>query len=146
MARTNAMGLRRDPQPPIPIVMPLRSFATASSRVVRLSATMRRSSSLFAIALLYSSSPASLFFALRGTGERVAVLGGLPGQVELEGKALLHAVTGVDPLHVDQVQRLLGRADDASVLSGDVARHPQGGFVEFLARHHLVHRTEVVQG
>src|SRR5271163_2794342 len=101
MARTNAMGLRRDPQPPIPIVMPLRSCATASSRVVRLSLTL---------------------FALRGTGECVAVLVGHPGQVELEGKALLHAVTGVDPLHVDQVQRLLGRADDASVLGGDVAR------------------------
>ena len=36
MARTRAMGLRRDPQPPIPIVMPSRSSATTSSGVIRL--------------------------------------------------------------------------------------------------------------
>ena len=33
MARTSAMGLRRDPQPPIPIVIPSRSSATTSSGV-----------------------------------------------------------------------------------------------------------------
>ena len=38
MARTTAMGLRREPQPPMPIVMPERSSPTMSSTVVRLSA------------------------------------------------------------------------------------------------------------
>src|SRR4051812_48621610 len=37
MARTIAMGLRREPQPPIPIVMPSRSSPTISSIVTRLS-------------------------------------------------------------------------------------------------------------
>src|ERR1700731_2239185 len=151
MARTNAIGLRRDPQPPMPIVIPLRSCATASSRVVLLSGTMRRSppqaggtptSSL----LLSSSSPAALLLALRRTGKRVAVLVGNPGEIEFEGKALLHAVTGVDALDVDEVQRLLGRADNPGVLGSNVARHPQRGFVELLPRHHLMHRAEVVQG
>ena len=39
MARTTAMGLRRDPQPPMPMVMPERSSPTMSSMVVRLSPT-----------------------------------------------------------------------------------------------------------
>ena len=38
MARTTAMGLRREPQPPMPIVMPERSSPTMSSTVMRLSA------------------------------------------------------------------------------------------------------------
>ena len=38
MARTTAMGLRREPQPPMPMVMPERSSPTMSSTVVRLSA------------------------------------------------------------------------------------------------------------
>ena len=38
MARTTAMGLRREPQPPMPRVMPERSSATISSTVVVLSA------------------------------------------------------------------------------------------------------------
>ncbi|CAM5707349.1 hypothetical protein SMICM304S_07543 [Streptomyces microflavus] len=33
-ARTRAMGLRRDPQPPMPIVMPLCSRAATSSGVM----------------------------------------------------------------------------------------------------------------
>jgi hypothetical protein len=37
ISRTTAIGLRREPQPPIPIVMPSRSSATASAREVRLS-------------------------------------------------------------------------------------------------------------
>ena len=37
MARTMDMGLRREPQPPIPIVIPSRSSATTSSSVRRLS-------------------------------------------------------------------------------------------------------------
>jgi len=41
IARTIDIGLRRDPQPPMPIVMPSRSSATTSSSVQRLS-VMRR--------------------------------------------------------------------------------------------------------
>jgi hypothetical protein len=37
MARTMAIGLRRDPQPPMPIVMPSCSSPTISSIVTRLS-------------------------------------------------------------------------------------------------------------
>ncbi|SKV80863.1 Uncharacterised protein [Mycobacteroides abscessus subsp. abscessus] len=37
IARTKAIGLRREPQPPRPMVIPLRSSATTSSSVVRLS-------------------------------------------------------------------------------------------------------------
>ena len=39
IARTMLIGLRRDPQPPMPIVMPSRSSATTSSSVIRLSLT-----------------------------------------------------------------------------------------------------------
>ncbi len=74
------------------------------------------------------------------------MLVGHAGQVEFEGKPLLHAVTGVDLLHVDQVQRLLGRTDHPGVLARDVASDPQGGLVEVVSRHHLVHRPEMVQG
>ena len=37
MARTSDMGLRREAQPPMPMVMPLRSSPTTSSSVIRLS-------------------------------------------------------------------------------------------------------------
>src|SRR5665213_1121959 len=37
IALTAAMGLRRDPHPPMPMVMPLVSSPTSSSRVARLS-------------------------------------------------------------------------------------------------------------
>ena len=37
MARTKAIGLRRDPQPAIPMVMPSESSDTTSSMVMRLS-------------------------------------------------------------------------------------------------------------
>ena len=43
-ARTIAIGLRRDPQPPIPTVMPSRTRATTSSIVTRLSGTGTRCS------------------------------------------------------------------------------------------------------
>ncbi len=33
-ARTSAIGLRREPQPPMPIVMPLSSAATTSSTCI----------------------------------------------------------------------------------------------------------------
>src|SRR3954447_25359717 len=38
-ARTRAIGLRRDPHPPMPTVMPSRTSLTASSMVTRLSGT-----------------------------------------------------------------------------------------------------------
>src|SRR5262249_34454037 len=38
-ARTNAIGLRREPHPPMPTVMPSRTSATMSSIVTRLSGT-----------------------------------------------------------------------------------------------------------
>lgn len=37
ISRTRAMGLRRDPHPPMPIVIPLSMVATASSMLNRLS-------------------------------------------------------------------------------------------------------------
>ena len=40
MARTMLIGLRREPQPPMPMVMPSRSSATTSSSDMRLSVTM----------------------------------------------------------------------------------------------------------
>ena len=40
MARTMLIGLRRDPHPPIPMVMPSRNSATTSSSVIRLSTTL----------------------------------------------------------------------------------------------------------
>src|ERR1700741_977600 len=99
MARTKAMGLRREPQPPMPIVMPLRNCATASSSVVRLSGIMRRSSSSLRPPQAGGTPSASSRLWL--LHKRVAVLVGNPGEVELERKALLHTVTRVDPLHVD---------------------------------------------
>ena len=39
MARTSDIGFRRDPQPPMPSVIPLRSSPMTSSSVIRLSAT-----------------------------------------------------------------------------------------------------------
>ena len=36
-SRTSDMGLRREPHPPMPMVMPLRSSDTTSASVVRLS-------------------------------------------------------------------------------------------------------------
>src|SRR5664280_3809496 len=42
MARTAAIGLRRDPQPPIPMVIPLRNSPIRSSSDSRLSAMSRR--------------------------------------------------------------------------------------------------------
>ena len=41
MARTSAIGLRRGPQPPMPMVMPSWSSATTSSMVIRLSRVYR---------------------------------------------------------------------------------------------------------
>jgi hypothetical protein len=70
---------------------------------------------------------------------------GHTGKIQLERKSLLHAVTRVDPLHVDEVQRLLGRPDHPRVLRGDIAGHPQRRLVELISRHYLMHGPEVVQ-
>ena len=42
IARTSDIGLRREPQPPMPIVIPDRSRATTSSSDIRLSAKTSR--------------------------------------------------------------------------------------------------------
>src|SRR5437660_1382972 len=95
MARTSDMGLRRDAQPPIPIVIPSWSEATASSSVHRLSATL----------LLREVG------CLARLHERIAGLVGDARQVELEGETLLVAVAALDVHRVDPVERLLGRPD-----------------------------------
>src|SRR5205823_14027308 len=87
MARTSDMGLRREPHPPMPTVIPSVSSATTSSSVVRLSATL---------------SAAAL------VDERLPGLVGDVRQVELEGEALLEAVAALHVHGVDAVQRLLG--------------------------------------
>src|SRR5690242_13896558 len=115
-----AIGLRREPQPPMPIVMPLSTPATASSSVVRLSVT---------ISPLASLVPAESLVPLVRARERVPVFVRDTGEVELEGEPLLHPVAGGHGLHVDEVQRLFGRADHPGVLRRDVARHPKGRLV-----------------
>src|SRR6185295_13078717 len=100
--RTTDIGLRREPHPPIPTVMPERSSATASSSVQRLSFTSRR----------------RVGAALGDEG--VAVLVGDAGQVELEREALLVAVRPLDVPQVDAVQALLRSADHGGGLGGDL--------------------------
>src|SRR5580700_11016832 len=107
MARTTAMGLRRDPQPPMPMVMPERSSPTMSSMVVRLSPT--------------ASSPRSR----RGVGvalldEGGPLLVGHAAHVQLVGEALLEAVAALDVDRIDPVERLLGPPNDGGALLGDV--------------------------
>src|SRR5580700_11823729 len=103
MARTTAIGLRREPQPPIPMVMPERSSPTMSSTVVRLSA-IRRS-------LAHSGySPGGVGVALLDEGGPLLV--GHAAHVELVREALLEAVALLDVDRVDAVERLLGPADD----------------------------------
>ena len=41
MARTNDIGFRRDPQPPIPMVIPERSSPITSASVIVLSGMLR---------------------------------------------------------------------------------------------------------
>src|SRR5580700_6544432 len=96
MARTTAMGLRREPQPPIPMVMPERSSLTMSSTVVRLS-DIRPSRRGVGVALLDEGGP---------------LLVGHAAHVQLVGEALLVAVAALDVDRVDAVERLLGPADD----------------------------------
>src|SRR6476659_9304538 len=94
MARTMLIGLRREPHPPIPMVMPSRNSATTSSSVMRLSATL----------LLFRRVGVAL------VDERVAQLVGDAGEIELEREALLEPIGALDIPQVDAVEALLGRA------------------------------------
>src|SRR5690348_5570843 len=96
MARTSAIGLRRDPQPPIPIVMPERSSPATSSGLMT---AMR--------------SPLPVDERLAG-GVRYAA------EVEFEGESLFVPVGALDVDRIDAVQRLLGQPDDRRVLGGDL--------------------------
>src|SRR5437764_10862647 len=98
------IGLRREPHPPMPIVIPSRSSATTSASVVLLSATSVR--------LLDEGVPSPVALA---------------GQVELEGEALLEAVAALHVDGVDAVERLLGRPDHRRALLGDGPSHLEGG-------------------
>src|SRR5258708_1838277 len=104
MARTTAMGLRREPQPPIPTVMPERSSPTMSSMVVRLSLTGNSLGGV-GVALLDEGGP---------------LLVGHAAHVELVRETLLEAVAALHVDGVDAVERLLGPADDGRALGGDV--------------------------
>src|SRR4051812_32666922 len=90
-ARTRLIGLRREPQPPMPTVIPSRSSPTISSIDIRLSGI-----ALPLVALV---------------DEGVAGLVGGTAQVELEREALLVAVGPAHVDRVDAVERLLGRPD-----------------------------------
>src|SRR5690348_15845104 len=103
MARTSAIGLRRDPQPPIPTVMPERSSPATSSAL----RTVTR-------------SPVPV-------DERLAGRVGDPGEVELEGAPLLVPVGALDVDRVDAVQRLLSQPGGGWVLGGVLARQGDPG-------------------
>src|SRR5258708_7813863 len=111
MARTTAMGLRREPQPPIPTVMPERSSPTMSSMVVRLSA-------IRACSLRRVGSRGGVGVALLDEGGPLFV--GHAAHVEFVGEALLEAVAALHVDGVDAVERLLGPADDGRALGGDL--------------------------
>ena len=119
--------MRRDPQPPMPIVMPL---SIADDGFVE-------GGPLVGHALLLDP--------LAVPDERVAVFICHAGQVQFERKALLHPVTGVHLLHIDEIQGLLGGPDHPGVLGGNVARDPKRGVIQVSAWHYFVHRPEVVQ-
>src|SRR5262245_37381442 len=106
IARTIAIGLRLEPQTPIPIVIPSRNISTASSIVARLSVLTGGSCSLVERrrALL---------------DERGARLVGCAGHVQLVGKALLVSVRALDVDRVDPVQRFLRAPDDRRRLLDD---------------------------
>src|ERR1700722_10294716 len=125
MARTTAMGLRREPQPPMPRVMPERSSPTMSSTVVRLS-DIRPSRRGVGVALLDEGGP---------------LLVGHPAHMELVGEALLEAIAALDVDGVDAVERLLGPPDDGRALGGDLARQLERGRTEAVRRHHRCDRA-----
>ena len=120
IARTSAIGLRRGPQPPMPMVMPSSSSATTSSMVIRL-----------------SRGPLLTCSALSVPANVVAQLVADARQVELEGEALLEPVALVDVDRVDAVERLLGGPDHPGVLGGDLAGDRERGVVELVAGDHL---------
>src|ERR1017187_3567410 len=78
-ARTSAIGFRRAPPPPLPMVIPSASVATAASAVERLSAMV--------------ALPRRLGFALLDEGRPRLV--SRAGEVQLEGEALLEAVAAL---------------------------------------------------
>src|SRR5215467_8120527 len=107
MARTSAIGLRRDPQPPIPIVMPERSSATTSSALSTAAVTPPAPSRF---------TPCPSLPVQEGLARGV----GHAGEVELEGEALLVPVGALEVDRVDAVQGLLGQPDDAGILGSDL--------------------------
>ena len=119
MARTSDIGLRREPQPPMPMVMPSRSSATTSSSVHALVGHRHRSTCRRRSRFSTKASRAS---------------SATPDEVELEGEALLEAVAALHVDRVDAVERLLGGADDGRALGGDVAGHLAGGGAQLVAR------------
>src|SRR5262249_31590624 len=121
MARTSAIGLRRDPQPPIPIVMPERSSPATSSG-------------------LMTATPSALPVPARPPGP----LGG-GGEAELEREPLFVPVRALDVDGIDAVQRLLGQPDGGGVLGGDLAGHGARGGPQACGRHDVEHGAEAVQ-
>src|SRR3954453_22826702 len=130
IARTSAIGLRREPQPPMPIVMPSRSSPTTSSMVARLSAIVF----LPVLALV---------------DERVPRLVTRAGEVELEGEALLEAVGPSHVNRVDAVERLLRRTHDDRVGRGDLRGDLSRCGAELVPWHDLEHaavRRQLLSG
>src|SRR5215469_1346740 len=101
------MGLRRDPQPPMPIVMPDRSSPTTSAMVMTAPDWPSPSAA--------PPSPGRGSVTTGSIDERLPGPVGDPGQVQLEGKALLVAVGAAHINRLDTVQRLLGQPDDLAV-------------------------------
>src|SRR5262245_33750565 len=93
------MGLRREPQPPMPMVMPRRGSAATASSVLRLSVMSRGGCRSFRV-------------GVAPFHERVAQLVGDAGKVELEGETLLEPVGAFDVPKVDAVEALLRGTDD----------------------------------
>src|SRR4051812_18499927 len=130
IARTNAIGLRREPQPPMPSVIPSRSSPTTSSMVSRLSG----------IRLLPLVTPLD---------ERVARLVARACEVELEREALLEPVGPAYVDRVDAVERLLRRTDHDRVDLRDLRRDLPCARPQPVARHDLEHaavRRELLRG
>src|SRR5437870_1927824 len=97
IARTSDMGFRREPHPPIPIVMPSESDAMTSSWVRRLSVlTCRRSFFESCVPLV---------------DEGLARFIRNAGQVQLVSEPLLEAIRLLHVDGIDPVQRFLGAPD-----------------------------------
>src|ERR1700704_3121475 len=137
IARTKAIGLRRDPQPPKPIVIPLRSSPTTSSSDFVLSRLLAMFVSAFLLGCVLAR--------LAGGDELVAVFVGHAEEVEFEGVALLEAVAALDVHRVDAVDGFLGAPDDAGVLGGDLRGDLASALVELLARDHVVDAAELLE-